>query len=597
MPPARRNRLPLPCFLALAIAATATHAADVDAVEGTAATTPARYQVKVDAPASLKDAIERDVGIVRWQTFGAMTDDLLERLAREAIDETRNLAAAEGWFSPKIDVSIDRKTSPPTVILSVAPGEPTRIASVKIEVTGPATTDSPRGTDAIARVERAWGLPVGATFRQAAWSAAKDAAVATLTATPYAAAKIVHSEAYIDPDRHAADLTVELASGPAFRFGPLAVTGLTRYPESLVRNFYIVEPGTPYDEREILRFVRRLNASGYFASAQAAVDPDTAHADDATVKVAVIESPAKRLEGGFGYSTDVEFRGNASYRDVNLDGRGLQMLVEGRLESKLQSMSVRFTQPPNDAHWIGTYSALAERTDIEGLVTRTLSAGTRWHTVEERDERALSATYYLDEQQPASAEWVRSHAVYLEAERYWRRTDNLLAPTEGWMASVQGGGGIPGVSTRGFARVIGRFASWHPLTPSDELEFRAQAGAVLAESRDGIPSALLFRTGGDTTVRGYAFESLGVQSGDAVVPGRYYAVLNAEATHWVTDAWGVAAFVDAGNAADDLSHPHLAVGYGLGLRVRSPLGPFRIDLAYGQDVRSVRVHLSVGLTF
>lgn len=597
MPPARRNRLPLPWFLALAIAATATHAADADAVEGPAATTPARYQVKIDAPASLKDAIERDVGIVRWQTFGAMTDDLLERLAREAIDETRNLAAAEGWFSPKIDVSIDRKTSPPTVSLSVVPGEPTRIASVKIEVTGPATTDSPRGTDAIARVERAWGLPVGATFRQATWSAAKDAAVATLTATPYAAAKIVHSEAFIDPDRHAADLTVELASGPAFRFGPLAVTGLTRYPESLVRNFSTVEPGTPYDEREVLRFVRRLNASGYFASAQAAVDPDTAHADDATVKVAVIEAPAKRLEGGFGYSTDVEFRGNASYRDVNLDGRGLQMLVEGRLESKLQSTSVRFTQPPNDAHWIGTYSAVAERTDIEGLVTRTLSAGTRWHTVEERDERALSATYYLDEQQPAGAEWVRSHAVYLEAERYWRRTDNLLAPTEGWMASVQGGGGIPGVSTRGFGRVIGRFASWHPLTPNDELEFRAQAGAVLAESREGIPSALLFRTGGDTTVRGYAFESLGVQSGDAVVPGRYYAVLNAEATHWVTDAWGVAAFVDAGNAADDLSQPHLALGYGLGLRVRSPLGPFRIDLAYGQDVRSVRVHLSVGLTF
>ncbi len=595
MSPARRNRLPLPWFLALAIAATATHAADAD--EGPAAAPAAAYEVKVDAPAVLKDAIERDVGIVRWQSFGAMTDDLLERLAREAVEETRNLAAAEGWFSPKIDVTIDRKTSPPTVRLSVVPGEPTRIVSVKIDVTGPASTDSPRGTDAIARVEREWGLPVGATFRQAAWSAAKGAAVATLAATPYAAAKIEHSEAYIDPEHHAADLKVEIASGPAFRFGPLAVSGLARYPESLVRNFYIVEPGTPYDEREVLRFVRRLNASGYFASAQAAIDTDPTHADDATVRTAVIEAPAKRLEGGLGYSTDVEFRGNASYRDVNLDGRGLQMLVEGRLESKLQSASVRFTQPPNDAHWIGTYSAVAERTDIEGLVTRTASVGTRWHTVEERNERALSATYFLDEQQPAGAQWIRSHALYVEAERYWRRTDSLLAPTEGWMASLQGGGGIPGASTRGFGRAIARFASWHPLTPRDELEFRAQAGAVLAASRDGIPSALLFRTGGDTTVRGYAFESLGVQSGDAVVPGRYYAVFNAEATHWITDAWGVAAFVDAGNATDDLSSTHLALGYGLGLRVRSPLGPFRVDVAYGQDVHKVRVHLSVGLTF
>ena len=77
------------------------------------------------------------------------------------------------------------------------------------------------------------------------------------------------------------------------------------------------------------------------------------------------------------------------------------MLIEGRLETKLQSASVRFTQPPNDAHWIGTYSAGAERTDIEGLITRTATVGTRWHTVEERNERALSATYYLDEQQPS----------------------------------------------------------------------------------------------------------------------------------------------------------------------------------------------------
>ncbi len=120
-----------------------------------------------------------------------MTDDLLDRLAREAIDETRNLAAAEGWFSPQTDVTIDRGTTPPTVTLKVVTGEPTRIASVKIDVTGPAKTDVPQGTDTIARVEREWGLPVGAVFRQAAWSAAKDQAVATLTATPYAAAKIV----------------------------------------------------------------------------------------------------------------------------------------------------------------------------------------------------------------------------------------------------------------------------------------------------------------------------------------------------------------------------------------------------------------------
>ena len=165
------------------------------------------------------------------------------------------------------------------------------------------------------------------------------------------------------------------------------------------------------------------------------------------------------------------------------------------------------------------------------------------------------------------------------------------------MASVFAGGGIPGVSTRTFGRLRGRFAWWLPFGRSNELNVRAEGGAVLAGSRDGIPSKLLFRTGGSTTVRGYDFESLGVPDGSAIVPGRYYGVASVDAIRWVDELWGLAAFIDAGNAVDSLSGAHLALGYGVGARVRTPLGPFRLDVAYGQDAHTVRVHFSVGLTF
>ncbi len=555
------------------------------------------YRVTIVAPSPLKETLARDVGLVRWQDYAEMNEELFDRLAHEAIEETRNAAAAEGWFSIGVEVTVDRKVEPAAVTLAVKEGELTHVSAVHLSVTGPATSDAPLGTDAIAKLEREWQLPVGQVFRQSTWAAAKEKALATLTASPYAAARIERSEAFVDPEQHTAELTVVFESGPPFRFGHLEFSGLEKYEVPLVRNFATMKTGEPYSAEELVRYVRRLNASGYFASAQAAIDPDPAQADAATVKVAVIEGPPKRFEGGVGYSTDVQFRADATYRDVNIDGRGLQMLLDGRLETKLQSGTVRFTQPPNDASWIGTYTADAKRTDIEGLVTKTLAAGTRWYEVEERNQVALSGTFYVDEQQPTGAPFVTSHALYGEYERYWRRVDNLVAPVEGWMASAQAGAGIPGVSTRGFGRVLGRFVTWYPLSPLLELELRAQAGAVLSPTRDGIPSVLLFRTGGDTTVRGYAFESLGVQQGSAVVPGRYYAVLNAEATRWIGEAWGIAAFVDAGNATDSLTNVHLALGYGAGLRVRTPLGPFRLDLAYGQDVHQVRVHFSVGITF
>jgi translocation and assembly module TamA len=120
---------------------------------------------------------------------------------------------------------------------------------------------------------------------------------------------------------------------------------------------------------------------------------------------------------------------------------------------------------------------------------------------------------------------------------------------------------------------------------------------VLAPSRTDIPAALLFRTGGDTTVRGYAFESLGVRRGATVLPTRYYYATSIELTRWINDVLGIATFVDAGNAFDDRSDARAAVGFGIGARVRTPIGPFRLDVAYGEQSRQVRMHFSVGVAF
>jgi translocation and assembly module TamA len=153
------------------------------------------------------------------------------------------------------------------------------------------------------------------------------------------------------------------------------------------------------------------------------------------------------------------------------------------------------------------------------------------------------------------------------------------------------------VSSRGFGRGIARLQYFVPLGRRDDVLLRAEAGAVLAGGRDGIPQSLLFRTGGDSTVRGYAFQSIGVQDGDAIVGGRYYTLGSVEYTRWVGDAWGLAAFVDAGDAVDRPKDLDLAVGYGVGVRVRSPIGPFRLDFAYGDRTEEFRIHFSVGVAF
>jgi translocation and assembly module TamA len=74
-------------------------------------------------------------------------------------------------------------------------------------------------------------------------------------------------------------------------------------------------------------------------------------------------------------------------------------------------------------------------------------------------------------------------------------------------------------------------------------------------------------------------------------------VASVEIDHWINEAFGLAAFVDAGNATDALGSFDPAIGYGVGGRLRTPIGPFRLDVAYGEQVKKVRVHFSVGLSF
>jgi len=555
-----------------------------------------RYAVRIEAPGNLRAVLGASVDLVRWQSYEEMTESLFDALTTKAVDQAKEAVATEGFFSADVTVDVDRTKTPVAVTLHVTPGPRANVASANLQVTGAAADDA-EGRKAIARIRREWPLPPGTPFRQSLWDAAKSEAVTTLAGSAFAAAKLGSSEARVDPKANSVDIDVTIDSGPVFHVGDLDIQGLSRYPAELVRHYRAQKRGDRYSVADLDQFVRRLNGTGYFASVHAAIDTDPATADDAPVHVGVIEAPPKRLEVGLGYSTDTAFRANVSYRDADVAHRALQMYVEARVESKLQNASLRFVEPPAANGWSRSTFGRIERTDISGLVTQTAATGVRMSSLDERNQWQYGAAFYIDEQQATGFPSENSRALYVDVERAWRRVDDLAAPTQGYIALAQIGVGIPGASTRGFERAIARYAFWQPLSRVWSLTGRAEAGAVIAGDRVGIPSELLFRTGGDTTVRGYAFESLGLKRGDAILPVRYYTVMSIEATRWITDTIGVATFVDAGNAFDEVSDFHLALGYGIGARVRTPVGPFRLDVAYGEQSRQVRLHFSVGIAF
>jgi translocation and assembly module TamA len=115
-----------------------------------------------------------------------------------------------------------------------------------------------------------------------------------------------------------------------------------------------------------------------------------------------------------------------------------------------------------------------------------------------------------------------------------------------------------------------------------------------------VPDTLLFRAGGDDSVRGYAYRSLGPEVDGVTLSGNTLFTASLQLARPIfadQPAFLWAVFVDTGNASDGWNNMRPVFGYGVGLHWRSPVGPLRIDLAYGEDVGKFRLHFSVGVVF
>ena len=570
------------------------HSEEPAPAEGAA---PMRFRVVMDAPKPLAGTLERGLNLMRWQHDEQMTLDLLQRLVGEARSEVERALAAEGYFSPTVRTAIEPHPDTSVVRITVEPGPRTLVSSVELQFRGTVVDRDPAGAARMDAVRAAWPLMKGEPFRQSEWDAAKRKAVAELAARHYAAAAIVSSEARIDPQQRTATLRVELDSGPPFRLGETRVSGTRRYPESIVQTLNPLQPGEEYEASRLALFQRRLLETGYFATAQVGITPDPANAAAAPLEVTVAEGRSQRIDAGVSFSTDTRLGAALNYTNQDVLDRALRLRSIIKIDSKTELFDTTLDTPPRAGGVWNTFNVKYEREDIQNQRTRegVLGAAYNWGVESTPSQISLSAHSERQEIQGSGIE--HNDALYLGYRKTFQLTDNPLLPRRGLLGTLHAGTSVPGLATQQFLRFAAKGHLLVPISKESDFTLRAEGGIVVASSRSGIPSSFLFRTGGDQTVRGYEFESIGVRQGNAIVGGRYLAVASAEYTWWFAGDWGAAAFVDAGDAFDSPSAFDLAVGYGVGARWRSPIGPFRADVAYGQRTGTVRLHFSAGFTF
>ena len=573
------------------------------------------FDIRVEAPEDIKDLLERHLQLQRFRAVTDLEDAELARLMVLAETDVRQLVGTLGYFSPDVQVSRSPVSTPPTkptILVKVEPGLATRTAHTTMRFNGDIAS-SPDADAARMResINQNWRLPPGQPFTQDSWDAAKTQALRQLVARRYPAGKISYSLADIDPPAHAATLTLEMDSGPLYRLGELKVSGIERYDPVLVSRLARLRPGDIYDQRKLVEAQQRLAGSGYFDSAYVLVDPDS-DPDAAPVTVQVREAKLQKVVLGIGLTTDAGPRASIEHTYNRVPGLDWRAVTKLQMDSKTPLAQTEWTSLPDADNWRWVALARATRLDDNELVTDAQTLRFGQVQIGERIDRS---TYLQYDRATVTASGTAStlddarlgdgSALSLNYGWTGRYFDSLPFPSRGYGLGFDVGGGTTmGTDRQPFARAVGR---WIGIAPLDRgrIAMRAEGGAVVAANDATMPATLLFRTGGDTTVRGYGLRDIGITlPNGSTGPGHYMAVASAEWQRPILSAglpteWESTVFIDAGNVADSATalQRNIAVGVGAGARWKSPIGPLQIDLAYGVKTQQIRLHVNVGFVF
>jgi len=569
-------------------------------------------KIEIEAPGDLKALLERHLDLVR-----------LGRVAREDIDDTewarlidaspaqvRELLQTEGYFAPRVSVSRAPgrgNNEPDRVTLSVEPGTRARITRVTIEAEGEldigATAGVAHAAQTLAQLRRTWELPVGSGFRNPSWNAAKSAALGRLRATGYANASWSGTGADVDVAKNEVRLFLVVDSGPLYRLGSFQIEGLSAQDPETVRNLAFAKRGAPVTEALLLDFQERLQKSGLFETASVTLDADPAKAPAADLNVRLREAPLQVYTFAVGVSANTGARASVEHLYRRVFGLPASSKLKVEVGQLRQAWDAEISGRPDAGLYRNLVGGAVERlvSDSDIVLSQQVRLGRTQDT--QRIERLFYAGF--DRSQREIIGGAKSTALAWSGNFHggWRDLDSVVLPTQGETLSIQvGAGRASGTNADSgwFARTYGRLTVYRTFGRAWYAQARLELGTVVLGPNMVVPEALKWRAGGDESVRGYSYRSLGPLVDGAAGSGTALFTGSVELARPFLDSmpslWG-AVFLDAGNAADTFGGIRPVYGTGVGVRWRSPVGPLRLDWAYGSETRKGRIHFSVGIAF
>ena len=527
--------------------------------------------------------------------------------ARAEYAKLINALYAKGHYEPVIHVLIDGREA-----ANIAPlNAPKSIRRIVVTVDpGPAYMFSKASVVPLpAKAELPIGFAEGQVAESGLIQSAVQEGVSAWRAEGFAKVAIATQDLVANHKNATLSAAITLAPGQKLRFGPVTVNGEDRMREDRVRAIIGLPEGETFSPAQLARATERLRRTGVFSSATLSENDGIIAPDLQGITADVVEAKLRRYSFGAEIASQDGVQLTGGWLHRNLLGGGERLEITGAISGiaaqtggEDYNLGVTLDRPATITAdtTLNLSASVSQINDTD--TTAKLGNVSVGFTQYFRDTLTghVAVSYAASQGTDAAGKYDYS-SLNLPIGVIWDRRDSKTDPTKLFYLDTTVTPFLGFGSTDNGAQLKFDARVYKGLGDNDKvvLAARLQGGAVVGADILQTPRNDLFYSGGGGTVRGQAYQSLGVDvdNGGTTVHmgGNQFLAGSLEARVKVTQKIGIVGFFDMGFVGADGYGSDVQAGAGLGVRYATGVGPVRLDLAMPVNGGGNGLQVYVGL--
>ncbi len=517
-------------------------------------------------------------------------EEVLQRYQRTVRKKIEKAAKALGYYHSRTSFLIKKINQCWLVEAHIDKGPAVRVNKLDIKITG-AGSQTPDFQE----------LPLpyksGDVLNHLKYKDFKSSLTNAAQEKGYLAAKFIKKEILVDLKKNMADVSVYFDTGKRFRYGQISVHQEV-LGKDYVGRYILLKKGDFFSAEGLIEQQQLLQNSGYYSSVS--VQADYEQAKQATIPITITLVSAKRdhYKLKMGYGTDTGFRGRISLDRRWTGSAGKKLSLAVGLSQRINEITSSLLIPKKNPEKNNlVYSISVKQEENDDVISESIKVGAILSSLGRGDWKRKLSIFHLSDKTRVKGESSTKSSLTLFGVQYAKvHSDNYIFPRKGWRVRLNAEGALNKLLSDASVLQLKAHGKYIHGLGKGRVLLRTDLGTTFGDRLDNLPKDLRFFAGGINSIRGYDFESLGVINNEGkVIGGKHLLEFSAEYEYPVYEKWSIAAFVDTGNAFDDIATSDFKVGVGAGVRWRSPIGPVRFDIGVPDgDTKDFHIHLSIG---